>query len=146
MPEAPNVNQTTKNTAVGTIIYTILNNNNRKVSYMFFPKLIEGNMEDSFNPMLTMDNKYPGTIKINKKNEIIPKIKTYLLSDTIPIGTSATRINRIKRIGNFLMFLKGYLNEFDIILLKFMKPPYNLLLHFYLLKFHQKSDDISLML
>ena len=128
MPEAPNVNQTTKNTAVGTIIYTILNNNNRKVSYMFFPKLIEGNMEDSFNPMLTIDNKYPGTIKINKKNEIIPKIKTYLLSDTIPIGTSATRINSIKRIGNFLMFLKGYLNEFNIILPRFMKPPYNLLL------------------
>ena len=73
-------------------------------------------MEDSFNPMLTMENRYPGTIKINKKNAITPKAVMYLLSDTIPIGTMAAKINKIKRIGNFLMFLKGYFNEFDTIL------------------------------
>ncbi|MGX8694110.1 MAG: hypothetical protein ACSW71_04300 [Methanobrevibacter sp.] len=90
---------------------------------MFFPKFMEGNIDDSFNPMLTIDNKYPGTIKINAKNAIIPKINTYLLSDTIPIGMSAIRINRKKRIGNFLRFLKGYFREFDIILPTFIKPP-----------------------
>ena len=47
-------------------------------------------------------------MRINKKNAITPKIVIYLLSDTNPIGTIAAKINKIKRIGNFLMFLKGY--------------------------------------
>ena len=80
-------------------------------------------MDDSFNPMLTIDNKYPGTIKINIKNAITPKIKTYLLSNNHAKGMSATKINRIKSIGNFLIFLKGYLKEFEIILPTFTIPP-----------------------
>ena len=46
-------------------------------------------MEDSFNPKLIIENRYPGTIRINIKNEMIPKIKTYLLSYIIPIGIIA---------------------------------------------------------
>lgn len=114
--DIPRVYKTIRNIAVGTSIYTILNTNNRMVLYMSFAKLMEGNMADSFNPMLTMENRYPGTSRINKKNAITPIIVIYLLSDTIPIGTMAAKINNMKRIGNFLMFLKGYFNDFDTIL------------------------------
>ena len=87
---------------------------------MFFPKSMEGNMEDSFNPMLTMDKRYPGTIRINAKNAIAPMVKTYLLAYIIPIGMKENKINRIKSIGNFLRFLKGYFNEFDMMLPMFI--------------------------
>jgi hypothetical protein len=73
-------------------------------------------MEDSFRPNLTMENKYPGTIRINKKNATTPNAITYLLSNAIPIGTMATNIKSTKRIGNFARFLKGYFSEFDTIL------------------------------
>jgi hypothetical protein len=46
----------------------------------------------------------------------------------MPIGIIAIKINRIKSIGNFLMFLKGYLNEFDIIFPTSIKPPQLLLI------------------
>ena len=91
---------------------------------MFIPKFMEGNREDSFNPIFTIDNRYPGTIKINAKNATIPKIKAYLLSYISPIGTSANNMKRRKSIGSFLMFLKGYFNEFDIILPTFICPPH----------------------
>ena len=90
---------------------------------MFFLKFKEGITADSFTPILTIENKYPGTIRINKKNEITPKIVTYLLSNIIPNGIIAAKINKIKRIGNFLIFLKGYFNEFDIIIPTSIKPP-----------------------
>ena len=32
-------------------------------------------MEDSFNPISTIDNRYPGTSRINAKNAITPRIK-----------------------------------------------------------------------
>jgi hypothetical protein len=32
----------------------------------------------------------------------------------MPIGMMAIRIKRMKRIGNFLRFLKGYLKEFEM--------------------------------
>lgn len=73
-------------------------------------------MEDSFNPKSIIENIYPGAIRMNKKNANTPIIVTYLLSNIIPIGIIADKINIINRIGSFLIFLKGYLNEFDIIL------------------------------
>jgi hypothetical protein len=71
-----------------------------------------------------MENRYPGTKRINMKNAINPQIKIYLLSNTIPIGMRATRTNSMKRIGNFLIFLKGYFNEFDTILPTSIKSLY----------------------
>lgn len=121
--DTPIVCKTMKNTAAGTIMYAILKIHNRKESYMFIPKFIDGNMADSFNPIFTIDNRYPGAIRINAKNAIAPKIKAYLLSNISPIGTSANKKNRKKSIGNFLIFLKGYLNEFDIIFPMFIKSP-----------------------
>lgn len=115
-PDMPKVCQTMKNIKAGTIIYATLKTNNRRVSYIFFAKLTEGIAEDSFKPILTMENKYPGTIRINTKNANAPKIVTYLLSNANPIGIIAANINRTKRIGNFLRFLKGYFIEFDTIL------------------------------
>ena len=112
-----------KKKQAGTIIYAILNTNTLIESRTVFPKSSEGNMEDSFKPTLTIENKYPGTIRINMKNPIKPMIERYLLSITTPIGMIAIKINKIKRIGNFLMFLKGYLNEFDIIFPKSISTP-----------------------
>lgn len=123
MLDAPNVDKTMKNTNTGTIIYTILKTNNLSVSYMFLAKLKEGIKEDSFKPRLTIENKYPGAIRINMKNAITPRIVTYLLSNIIPIGIMAAKINKMKRIGNFLRFLNGYLNELDTILPTSIKPP-----------------------
>ena len=72
-------------------------------------------MDDSFKPILINENRYPGTTSINKKNEINPNIKRYLLSYMIPIGITEIKIKRIKMIVKFLIFLKEYLNEFDMI-------------------------------
>jgi hypothetical protein len=55
--EGPNMDRTMKNTMAGTIIYTILSTSNRRVSYIFFPKLNEGNIDDSFSPILTIDKR-----------------------------------------------------------------------------------------
>ena len=93
------------------------------VLYISFPKLTEGNIADSFNPRFIIENRYPGTMRINKKNAITPKIVIYLLSDTNPIGTIAAKINQIKRIGNLLMFLHGYFNELDTIFPISITPP-----------------------
>ena len=112
-----------KNTTAGTIIYAILNASTLNESNILFPKFIEVNNEDSFRPILTNENKYPGTISINKKNEINPKNKTYRLSDIMPIGIIEAKIKRIQRTSNFLIFLKGNLNEFDTIFPKSMKAP-----------------------
>lgn len=123
MPDRLNADNAMKNTKEGTIIYAILNSNTLKLSYILFPKLKDGNIEDSFNPILTNENKYPGTIRMNRKNEINPKINTYSLSYIMPTGITETKIKRIKRIGNFLIFWKGYLNEFDMIFPKSIKAP-----------------------
>jgi hypothetical protein len=72
-------------------------------------------MEDPTEPVRTMERRYPGTIRINRKNAITPIIMTYLLSNSMPIGTIAAKRNRTNKIGSLAMFLKGYLKEFDII-------------------------------
>ena len=113
--DVPKVERTTKNTKAGAIIYTTLKTSTLIESYIFFAKLKDGIIEDSFKPILTKENKYPGTIRINTKNATKPKIVRYLLSEIIQIGIIASKINRIKRIGNFLIFLNGYFNEFDTI-------------------------------
>jgi hypothetical protein len=87
-----------------------------------FAKLNEGKAEDPIEPVLTIDNIYPGTIRINRKNPINPINIRYLLSITMPIGTIAIKMNKIKRIGNLAMFLKGYLKEFKMIFPTSMLP------------------------
>lgn len=121
--DIPKIDKAIKNIKAGTIIYTILKTNNRIVLYMLSAKFRDGNMEDSFKPIWTNDNKYPGTIRMNTKNANAPKIMTYLLSNIMPIGIKAAKIKRMNRIGNFLIFLKGYLNEFDIIFPTSIKSP-----------------------
>jgi hypothetical protein len=77
--------------------------------------LKEGNIEDPTEPVLTIDNRYPGTVKINAKNAITPMNTIKLLSNILPIGIMAIRMKRINRIGNLAMFLNGYLKEFEMI-------------------------------
>lgn len=118
-----NEDKTVKSTQAGTIIYAPLNTNNRIESLMVSPKLNEGNIEDSFKPIWTIEKRYPGTIRINKNNANNPNTKRYLLSDSHAIGTVDINTNKIKRIGNFLMFLKGYLTEFEMIFPKSILTP-----------------------
>lgn len=134
LTDMPKPYKRTKNKHAGTIIYTILNTNTLRESRTVFPKSSEGNMEDSFKPILTIENKYPGTMRINMKKPIKPMIERYLLSITTPIGIMAIKINRIKRIGNFLMFLKGYLNEFEIIFPKSIINTIQTTFHFHFLR------------
>lgn len=122
-PDILNEDKTMKSTQAGTIIYATLNTHNLIEFLIVSPKFNEGNIEDSFKPIWTIENRYPGTIRINKNNANNPNTKRYLLSDNHAIGTVAIKINKINRIGNFLMFLKGYLTEFEMIFPKSILTP-----------------------
>ena len=111
----PNVDKTIKNATTGTIIYTALKTITLIESYILFVKLKEGIAEDPIEPFLTIDSKYPGTIRINAKNAIAPISTIYLLSNIMPNGTIEINMKRIQIIGSFAIFLKGYLKEFATI-------------------------------
>jgi hypothetical protein len=91
---------------------------------MLLTRLKDGSADTSLEPVLTMDNRYPGTIRINIKNPTPPNIIRDLLSNNIPIGTIAIRMKKRKRRGSFLRFLNGYLIEFKMMDETSIKSPH----------------------